>query len=106
MPSLLTATALGCHIVVELVPKPLLVKLAWPRTPSASAPLLRLAWLAKRSTRLLSYSATKTLPLIGSTATPEGPFIVAFVVELVLEVKSAWPSTLTAAMPLLQTAAA
>ena len=39
-----------------------LVKLAWPRTPSAAAPSLRPAALAKRSTRLFDMSATQRVP--------------------------------------------
>ena len=41
-------------------------------TASAAAPFVRAAVESKRSTRLLPRSATKTFPVVGSTATEDG----------------------------------
>ena len=74
VPVLSTVTPWGKYSVFAVAVEPprlakLLVKSAWPRTPSAFAPLDR---LVKRNTRLFEISATKTLPVVGSTAAPEG----------------------------------
>ena len=71
----------------------LLVKSGWPSTPSAFAPFASDASVAKRSTRWLLLSATNTLPVVGSTATPCGLRIRFCVVAKLPLVKFAWPST-------------
>src|SRR5579859_270430 len=79
------------------------MKLLCPRTASAAAPLLRLASVANRSTRLLRVSTTKILPLVGPIAMPVEISIPVGLVALVEALKSLWPSgmaiTITSNVP-------
>ena len=107
VPVLSTATPWGelSVFAFAIVPRllALLMKLNWPRTPSAGSPLSLVAALAKRSTRWLEVSATQRVPVM-STVTPKGAYsVVAATVALrllALLMKSAWPRTPSAGSPL------
>ncbi|MFN8588287.1 MAG: hypothetical protein U0704_10865 [Candidatus Eisenbacteria bacterium] len=82
--------------VLPLVP---VTKSGCPRTPSALAPDALAAALSKRSTRLFVKSPTQSRPA-ASTKTPIGLLNLFAASPLVAVVKSACPSTASAAAPL------
>ena len=91
-PVLSTATPVGSFIPLAAWQGSALVKSGWPNTPSATAPLLAPTG-GKAQHPVVAGSTTKTVPLVGSTATPAGRSIPYGPVATVRLVKSGWPST-------------
>src|SRR5437016_2221271 len=78
------------------------VEVGWPNHASALAPVTNAAAELKRMMRCEVLSTMNTLPLVGSTATPHTlPKKLADSGELI-DPKSGWPSTTTAAWPFTQ----